>query len=72
MTAPPILEYHMSTNARTAAVREGDMRDETILVRGGLIRSNFDETAEALFLTSGYVYSSAEEAEASFEGETEH
>ena len=48
------------------------MRDETILVRGGLIRSNFDETAEALFLTSGYVYSSAEEAEASFEGETEH
>ena len=48
------------------------MRDETILVRGGLLRSDFDETAEALFLTSGYVYSSAEEAEASFEGETEH
>ena len=33
-------------------------------VRGGQIRSNFDETSEALFLTSGYAYSSAEEAEA--------
>jgi O-succinylhomoserine sulfhydrylase len=45
------------------------MRDDTILVRGGLLRSDFDETAEALFLTSGYVYSSAEEAEAAFEGD---
>ena len=48
------------------------MKPETILIRGGLTRSNFDETAEALFLTSGYVYGSAEEAEAAFEGETDH
>ncbi len=45
------------------------MRPDTNLVRGGLTRSGFDETAEALFLTSGYVYGSAEEAEAAFAGE---
>ncbi len=47
------------------------MKEETILIRGGLTRTEFDETSEALFLTSGYVYGSAEEAEAAFEGETE-
>ena len=35
---------------------------DTVGVRGGLARSGFDETAEALYLTSGYVYGSAEEA----------
>lgn len=35
---------------------------DTIAVRGGLQRSEFDETSEALYVTSGYVYSSAEEA----------
>ena len=43
--------------------------EATSLVRGGLNRTAFDETAEALFLTSGYVYSSAAEAEAAFAGE---
>ncbi len=43
--------------------------EATQLVRGGLARSSFDETAEALYLTSGFVYSSAEEAEAAFAGE---
>ena len=38
-------------------------RTQTRAVRGGQIRSNFDETSEALFLTSGYAYNSAEEAE---------
>lgn len=42
---------------------------DTLAVRGGLTRSNFDETAEGLFLTSGFVYSSAEEAEAAFKDE---
>ena len=32
-------------------------------------RSSFDETAEALFLTSGFVYDSAEQAEAAFKDE---
>jgi cystathionine beta-lyase/cystathionine gamma-synthase len=40
-------------------------------VRGGLIRSEFEETSEALFLTSGFVCGSAEEAEAAFAGETD-
>ena len=35
-------------------------------------RSGFDETAEALFLTSGFVYESAEQAEAAFKDEVEH
>ncbi len=42
---------------------------QTQLVRGGLWRSAAEETSEALFLTSGYVYGSAEEAEAAFKGE---
>ncbi|TXL74142.1 O-succinylhomoserine sulfhydrylase [Vineibacter terrae] len=44
-------------------------RPQTRAVRGGLRRSDFEETSEALFLTSGYVYRSAEEAEAAFTGE---
>lgn len=39
---------------------------DTLAVRGGLARSAFDETAEALYLTSGYVYSSAQEAADAF------
>ncbi len=54
---------------------EGDrpqLRFDTLAVRGGLNRSNFAETAEGLFLTQGYVYDSAGQAEASFTGEVEH
>ncbi len=47
-------------------------RPDTVAVRGGLLRSNFDETAEALYLTSGYVYPSAAAAEAAFTGELDH
>jgi O-succinylhomoserine sulfhydrylase len=47
-------------------------RPDTLAVRGGLYRSEFEETSEALFLTSGYVYSSAAEAEAAFKGESDH
>jgi len=47
-------------------------RRQTELVRGGLSRSGFEETAEALYLTSGYVYPSAEAAEAAFKGENDH
>jgi O-succinylhomoserine sulfhydrylase len=48
---------------------ERELHEATLLVRGGLQRTGFDETAEGLFLTSGYVYSSAAEAEAAFAGE---
>jgi O-succinylhomoserine sulfhydrylase len=44
-------------------------RPETRLVHSGTIRSEFGETSEALFLTQGYVYDSAELCEARFKGE---
>ncbi|HWM45475.1 MAG TPA: O-succinylhomoserine sulfhydrylase [Xanthobacteraceae bacterium] len=44
-------------------------RPETELVHGGQLRSNFGETSEALFLTQGFVYESAEQCEARFKGE---
>lgn len=46
-------------------------RTATQLVRGGTSRSAFDETSEAIFLTSGYVYPTAEEAEVAFKGDKE-
>jgi len=45
-----------------------DWHPQTLLVRSGQERSGFDETAEALYMTSGYVYGSAAEAEAAFKG----
>lgn len=48
------------------------LRPATLLVRGGQMRSDFDETAEALFLTSGFVYDSAAQAEATFAGTEQH
>jgi O-succinylhomoserine sulfhydrylase len=50
---------------------EEQWRRDTVAVRGGLTRTGFDETSEGLFLTSGYVYGSAEEAEAAFAGEVD-
>jgi O-succinylhomoserine sulfhydrylase len=47
-------------------------RPQTLLVQGGIERSAFGETAEALFLTSGFVYDSAEQAEATFAGTCDH
>jgi O-succinylhomoserine sulfhydrylase len=44
-------------------------RPETRLVHSGTLRSQFGETSEALFLTQGFVYGSAEECEARFKGE---
>lgn len=44
-------------------------RPRTNLVHGGTVRSQFGETSEALFLTSGYVYSSMEAAERRFNNE---
>ena len=39
------------------------------LVHGGTLRSQFGETSEAIYLTQGYVYDTAEAAEARFKGE---
>lgn len=45
-----------------------DYRPETRLVHGGTLRSQFGEMSEALFLTQGYIYPTAEECEARFAG----
>jgi O-succinylhomoserine sulfhydrylase len=44
-------------------------RPETRLVHSGTLRSEFGETSEAMFLTQGYVYETAEQCEARFKGE---
>jgi O-succinylhomoserine sulfhydrylase len=48
------------------------LRPASRLVHGGVQRTHHGETAEALFLTSGYVYDDAEQAEATFAGTVEH
>ena len=45
------------------------LRPQTALVHAGTQRSGFGETSEAIYLTQGYVYDSAEAAEARFKGE---
>jgi O-succinylhomoserine sulfhydrylase len=54
----------MATNKKP-----GKWKKRTLAVRGGQMRSPFQETSEGLFLTSGYAYEEAEEAEARFKGE---
>ncbi len=48
------------------------LRPASLLVHGGTMRSHYGETSEALFLSSGFVYDSAEQAEQTFLGEVEH
>ena len=66
MTAP-----HDSSDA-SGAVPSDRFRPATRLVHGGQTRTPYGETTEALFLTSGYVYDSAEQAEGTFTGEVSH
>ena len=47
-------------------------RSATKLVHGGQVRSQHGEAAEALYLTSGFAYDSAEQAEATFLGTAAH
>jgi len=47
-------------------------RPATQLVHGGTTRTPHGETSEALFLTSGFVYDNAEQAEATFTGVVSH
>jgi O-succinylhomoserine sulfhydrylase len=53
-----------SRTANPAGTRH--YRPETRLVHGGTLRSQFGETSEALFLTQGYVYETAEQCAARF------
>lgn len=50
--------------------RDRHLHADTRLVHEGMLRSEFGETSEALFLTQGHVYASAEECEARFKGES--
>ena len=45
------------------------LRPATQLIHGGSLRSRFEETSEALFLTQGYLYDTMEIAEARFKGD---
>jgi O-succinylhomoserine sulfhydrylase len=56
-------EFAMATHKKPAK-----WRARTEAVRGGQTRTGFQETAEALFITSGYAYESPEEAEGRFTG----
>ncbi len=47
------------------------LKTATNLVRGGTERTQFKETSEAIFMNSGFVYDSAEEAAGRFKGENE-
>ena len=55
----------MATNKKP-----GKWRKRTIAVRGGQVRTGFQETCEPLIFTAGYAYEAAEEAEARFKGES--
>ena len=50
------------------ATKPEDWETATKLIRGGINRSQFGETAEALYLTQGFVYETAEQADARFAG----
>ncbi len=49
--------------------RQSRWRPATRMVHGGTTRSQFGETSEAMYLTQGFIYDSAEAAEARFKGE---
>ncbi|MDA1325630.1 MAG: O-succinylhomoserine sulfhydrylase [Proteobacteria bacterium] len=53
----------------TIEEKETGWRRQTQLVRGGTRRSQWQETDEAIFMTSGFVYDRAEDAEAAFKNE---
>jgi O-succinylhomoserine sulfhydrylase len=71
---PPGPAFATAEKVRPMAkpVSDRPLRPATQLVRGGQMRSNMDETAEALYLTSGFVYDSAAQAEQTFLGNATH
>ena len=59
-------------SSSSSVFHSSNWRAATKLVHSGVERTGFGETAEALFLTSGFVYDSAEQAEATFTGAVQH
>jgi O-succinylhomoserine sulfhydrylase len=64
-----IASKSVASKSAAPASTTAHYRPETRLVHSGTIRSEFGETSEALFLTQGYVYDTAEQCEARFKGE---
>jgi O-succinylhomoserine sulfhydrylase len=60
----PQMTKHITTARSTR-----ELRPATRLVHAGTLRSQYGETSEALYLTQGFVYETAEQAEARFKGE---
>ena len=54
--------------SETKTSATANYRPETRLVHSGTLRSQYGETSEALFLTQGFVYETAEQCEARFTG----
>ena len=48
---------------------QSDWKPQTALVHAGSLRSQYGETSEAIYLTQGFVYETAEAAEARFKGD---
>jgi O-succinylhomoserine sulfhydrylase len=46
--------------------RRPGLKPQSLMVHAGTTRSQAEETSEAIFMTSGYVYKTAEEAESAF------
>lgn len=61
----------MAEPSSVVATESGDWSLETLAVRAGQVRSQFNEHSEALYLTSSFVFDSAAQAAARFSGEEE-
>src|ERR1700744_2786573 len=59
-------ERKQVSSVRTPEQLPDGVSQATIGVRGGVMRSQFEETSEAMYLASGYVYGSGAEAEQAF------
>lgn len=54
--------------AKRKSTKRSPRKQATEAVHGGILRSQFGENAESIYLTQGYVYDEAEDAEARFKG----
>ncbi|MDO8346725.1 MAG: O-succinylhomoserine sulfhydrylase [Rugosibacter sp.] len=61
----------MAEPSSSVTTESGDWSLETLAVRAGQVRSQFNEHSEALYLTSSFVFDSAAQAAARFSGEEE-
>src|SRR5690606_3710586 len=62
-------DHPMPVTPRARRPAKKALRPATQLVHGGILRSQFGENSEALFLTQSYAYDTAEQAAARFRGD---